>query len=178
MKCDRCDKPAVVHELTVRNGKKQEVHLCEEHALEAGVSVPMSQPINELLTQFVASKSAKPSRSKRLTCEHCGMTFAEVRQHGTLGCPHCYEAFARHLEPMIERAQSGATHHTGKSPRRAGSSIDNQLQIRRLVKELDCAVAAEQYERAAQLRDRLRNLEIDVVSRDDPQAATESRREE
>ncbi len=38
IKCDYCDKPAVVHEVTFKNGQKNEVHLCEEHAQEAGVA--------------------------------------------------------------------------------------------------------------------------------------------
>jgi protein arginine kinase activator len=164
-KCDRCDKPAVVHEVTVKNGVKSEVHLCHDHALEAGVAMPTHQPINQLLTQFVISQTgkAKPkskskSRARKKTCPNCGMTFSRFRQSGTLGCPDCYEAFDELLTPLIERAQNGATHHRGKTPRRAGGSVDRQLLVQQLVKELDQAVAAEQYERAAQLRDRLRNL--------------------
>ena len=159
-KCDHCDRPAVVHEVTVKNGVKSETHLCHEHAEEAGVSMPTHQPINQLLTQFVISQKGK-ARSKakaRKTCSSCGMTFSRFRQAGTLGCPGCYEAFEEHLAPLIERAQNGATHHRGKTPRRAGGSVDRQLLVQHLVKELDQAVASEQYERAAQLRDRLRNL--------------------
>ena len=162
-KCDHCDKPAVVHEVTVKNGVKSEIHLCQEHALEAGVAMPTHQPINQLLTQFVISQSGKgkpkpKTRAKRKTCRNCGMTFAKFRQNGTLGCPDCYTAFEEHLAPLIERAQNGATQHRGKTPRRAGASVDRQLLVQQLVKELDQAVGAEQYERAAQLRDRLRNL--------------------
>ena len=60
MKCDLCDKEAVVHEVTIKNGKKTEVHLCAEHAQAAGIALPGHQPINELLTQFVISKGGKP----------------------------------------------------------------------------------------------------------------------
>lgn len=163
-KCDQCDRPAVVHEVTVKNGVKREVHLCHEHAQEAGVSMPTHQPINQLLTQFVISQTGKakarpkgPTR-KRKRCPGCGMTFGEFRQMGTLGCPDCYEAFNEQLSSLIERAQNGATHHRGKTPARAGSSVDRQLLVQQLVKELNQAVAAEQYERAAKLRDHLRNL--------------------
>lgn len=167
MKCDFCNKPAVVHEVTVRNGVKKEVHLCEDHAAEAGVNMPGEQPINQLLTQFVISqesgKAKQPERRKaarsRRTCSECRMTFDEFRKKGVLGCPHCYEAFDSSLNPLIERTQSGATHHVGKAPKRAGRSIDRQLERRRLIKELDDAVNAEQYERAAKIRDRLNTLE-------------------
>ncbi|MHC4414512.1 MAG: UvrB/UvrC motif-containing protein [Planctomycetota bacterium] len=169
-KCDLCDKPAVVHEVTLKNGVKEEVHLCEEHAQEAGVAMPSHQPINQLLTQFVAAQAGQARAAARKTCRNCGMTFARFRQSGTLGCPHCYQAFEAQLAPLIERAQNGGTHHRGKTPRRAGASIDRQLQVQQLVKELDQAVASEQYERAAQLRDRLRGLDPKTPS---PQAGQE-----
>ncbi len=167
-KCDQCDRPAVVHEVTLNNGVKSEIHLCEEHAQEAGVSMPTHQPINQLLTQFVLSHSSRAtarSRSRK-ACPGCGMTFARFRQTGALGCPDCYEAFDEHLTPLIERAQNGATHHRGKTPNRAGASVDRQLMITQLVRELDQAVGAEQYERAAQLRDRLQELNPGVAGPD------------
>jgi protein arginine kinase activator len=159
IKCDLCDKPAVVHEVTIKHGVKKEVHLCQEHANEAGIAMPGHQPINQVLTQYVISKGEKPKRTARKSCPTCGMSFAEFRQKGVVGCPDCYEAFERQLAPMIERAQNGATSHSGKCPARGGASIDRQLQIQRMIKELEDAVAAEQYERAAELRDRLREME-------------------
>jgi len=176
MKCDLCNKPAVVHEVTVRSGIKKEVHLCETHAQEAGIMPPGQQPINQLLTQFVISQNLKgggsggakgatpgtPAVVKPVnkTCGACGMSFAQFRQHGRVGCAECYRAFEDELGPLIERAQNGGTHHQGKTPQRAGSSIDRQLLIQKLLKELDHAVAAEQYERAAKLRDRLSSMNM------------------
>jgi protein arginine kinase activator len=160
MKCDLCDKPAVVHEVTVRSGMKKEVHLCEVHARDAGISLPATPPINQLLTQFVISQAGKPSKQVNKTCTLCGLTFAEFRHTGKVGCPECYKAFEEQLLPLIEKAQNGGTSHSGKSPRRAGTSIDRQLLIQKLMKELEHAVAAEQYERAAKLRDRLSSMEL------------------
>jgi len=162
--CDLCDKPAVVHELTLKNGVKKEVHLCEQHAIEAGVAMPTQQPINQLLTHFVMSHSGKAGATAKRSCPTCGITFGQFRQSGTLGCPDCYEAFEKQLVPLIERAQNGATHHRGKTPRRAGTSIDRTHLIRQLTKELDQAVAAEQYERAAKLRDRLRDMDKKMLT--------------
>jgi protein arginine kinase activator len=162
MKCDLCNKPAVVHEVTVRNGTKKEVHLCEHHAKEAGIVLPGQQPINQLLTQFVISQAAKPAAAKppNKVCPGCGLSFAQFRQTGRMGCAECYQVFETELSGLIERAQNGGTHHTGKSPKRAGTSLDRQLLIQRLVRELDHAVAAEQYERAAQLRDKLQGMDV------------------
>jgi protein arginine kinase activator len=170
MKCDLCDKPAVVHEVTIRNGVKAEVHLCEEHARAAGIQIPGTQPIDQLLTQFVLSKQ-QPSKSKKSTkskprsrragsviCPGCGLAYTEFRKTGVLGCGECYEAFGEPLASLIEQSQNGGASHRGKCPIRGGVSIDRQLQIRELVRELDEAVAAEQYERAVELRDRLRAM--------------------
>lgn len=160
MNCDLCNKPAVVHEVTVRNGVKKEVHLCETHAREAGIVAPGQQPINQILAQFAISQAGRPSRAAaNKTCPGCGLTFSGFRQSGRVGCPQCYSAFEGELAPLIERAQNGGTHHSGKTPRRSGVSLDRQLLIQRLVRELDHAVAAEQYERAAKLRDRLTSME-------------------
>ncbi|MHC5023635.1 MAG: UvrB/UvrC motif-containing protein [Planctomycetota bacterium] len=162
MRCDLCDRPAVVHEVTMKNGVKREVHLCEEHAKESGVTMPSNQPISELLTHIMMSKASKPESTRKLVCRSCGMSFGDFRQKGVVGCPDCYKAFEKQLAPLIERTQNGAVHHEGKTPRRAGASLDRQLLIRRLAKELDEAVAAEQYERAADLRDRLNNLQTEL----------------
>ena len=158
-KCDHCDKPAVVHELIQKNGVKREIHLCLEHAQAAGVALPTHQPINQLLKQFVMTTAKAGAGTK--ACAACGLTFARFRQSGTLGCPECYHAFEELLAPLIERAHNGATQHRGKAPRRAAGSVDRQLVLQQLMKELDQAVASEQYERAAELRDRLRTIKLD-----------------
>lgn len=168
MQCDLCNKPAVVHEVTVKNGVKKEVHLCEEHAAESGFALPMQPPINKLLTQFVishgshAGAAAPVGKVSTRKCPECGLPYNQFRQSGILGCPQCYEAFAQQLAPLIQRAQDGATNHAGRTPRRAGKCIDRQLQRQRLIRELDQAVDTEQYERAAKIRDMLNSLEVET----------------
>jgi protein arginine kinase activator len=162
MKCDKCNKAAVVHEVIVKAGVRREIHLCGDHAQEAGIDLPT--PINQLLTHCVIAQAGRAAGQTAKACPTCGLTFSEFRHNGVLGCSDCYTAFQEQLSPLIERAQNGGTHHSGKTPRRAGGSLDRQLQIRQLVKELDDAVAAEQYERAAKLRDRLMSLEVKSTS--------------
>jgi len=163
MTCDLCNQPAVVHEVTVKNGVKNEVHLCASHADAAGIDLAGQQPINQILAQLVVCKEeSKPRGGGRRVCRTCGTSFRSFRQSGMLGCPQCYDTFAENLGPMIERAQNGGTSHGGKCPRRGGASIDRRLRVQRLFRELEEAIAAEQYERAAELRDRLHELEPDV----------------
>ncbi|MCZ6835386.1 MAG: UvrB/UvrC motif-containing protein [Planctomycetota bacterium] len=170
--CDFCNKPAVVHEVTVKNGIQKEVHLCQEHAAEIGIDMPDHQPISQLLTKFTVSHSSgsNPSagsqRRPKRVCDECGLSYAEFRKKGTLGCPNCYDAFEKTLSSLVARAQNNATHHTGKAPKRAGTSLDRQLMIKQLIVDLDSAVAAEQYERAAELRDQISKLEIILPAED------------
>jgi protein arginine kinase activator len=157
MKCDLCDRMAVVHEVVLKNGAKREIHLCEQHARQAGVAAP--QPLHQILTQFVVQHRPAQVKVEQRACPTCGLNFNQFRQHALLGCPDCYAAFERQLSLLIERTQNGGTRHLGRTPRRGGDRATAQVRRQRLIKELDEAVAAEQYERAAQLRDRLKSLE-------------------
>ena len=170
MKCDRCDNEATVHETLVKEGVPVEKNLCEACAAAAGV-VKHSGPQDILDTEhskqqlLKASQAARTPQVRVVACPHCRLTAAEFRQTGLLGCPHCYKSFGTHLAGLIERAHEGATKHVGKRPRRGGDSADSIVQLqeraerlRRLHSELDHAVASEQYEQAARLRDEIRRL--------------------
>ncbi|MGC9454121.1 MAG: UvrB/UvrC motif-containing protein [Phycisphaerae bacterium] len=165
--CDKCGRPATIHLTEIVGGRKIEKHLCEDCAAEEGITVKSNVPISQLLEDFVLqTASTQPesgvssqSDAPDLTCEACGMKFAEFRENGLLGCPNDYDAFADALEPLLEDAQDGHTQHIGKVPRNAGRSQKRQNELLRLRAELKSAVAAEDYERAAELRDRITELE-------------------
>ena len=70
----------------------------------------------------------------------------------------CSLAFASTVAPVIERAHGGATEHVGSAPAGADESKRRAALLVQLLRELEQAVAAEQYERAAHLRDRIRDL--------------------
>ncbi len=154
MKCDRCDRPAIVHQVIISNGKHTEIHLCEVHAAEAGVPNPGKQPVNKLLAKIATptTPSAIPS------CPGCGATLSEIRKASLLGCPQCYDTFEEAIGIMIESAQAGSTRHVGRAPGGAESVHAMRHESRRLVEELDRAVRAEQYERAAEIKARLSRL--------------------
>ena len=164
-KCDKCSKPATIHLTDIVNGKKSEVHLCEECAMADGL-VKATLPLNQLLqglglTQGGSSGGAlvKSSEPPELTCEVCGLTFGEFRQQGLLGCPHDYDAFAPALEALVERAQEGSAHHMGKVPGKAGRDQKRATALLRLRANLRTAIGQEDYERAAALRDQIKELE-------------------
>jgi protein arginine kinase activator len=162
-KCDQCDRPATHHSVEITNGQKIEKNLCDVHAAEQGYNVKsVHAPINELLTNFVklhsGGESPAKAVSKDLTCEQCGLTFADFRENSLLGCPSCYASFENPLGPLLERAHEGGTHHVGKVPNRAGVGEQRQVKLQRLRGQLDDAVEAEDYELAARLRDEIGQL--------------------
>ena len=198
MKCDQCNQEATVHEVTIRGGAKVERHLCQSCAAGAGI-VPGDSvsPIDVLQLAMEAAgaaddaatldEAARVGAAKRaakpVSCGTCGMTWEDFKTGGMLGCPNCYEDFEAKLIPLIERAHEGASQHVGKLPARAGGQAagSRTRAIAALVEEraqrlsalrrlLEDSIKAEQYERAAQLRDELRRLSDapagDVPTRD------------
>ena len=162
MKCENCSKNATVHLTEIKGGKKIEKHLCEQCAAQnEGLPVKSHMPINELLTNFVMAHSGLQTEVGG-GCDQCGITWAEFRQSGLLGCSHDYQVFEKDLTPLLTRAHEQMTHHVGKVPTRRGGSgvpIKRQFDLTRLRTELSTAVEAEDYVRAAKLRDQIRQAD-------------------
>lgn len=158
MLCQQCKKrTATVHLTDLVQGEKRERHLCEECAGQEGVAVKQHVSINDVLNSFLASQSGVQELAK-VRCPDCGMSFVEFRSQGLLGCPKDYDVFGEALETLITRAQDGNTHHTGKSPGQMVQIDPVQQERHRLQRELREAVEAEDYERAAGLRDQIEEL--------------------
>lgn len=158
--CERCKKAQATYHLTNldRSGGKSERHLCDRCAGEEGLlqTGKPSIDLHEILENFVSG--SKGADLANLVCSECGISYVEFRNQGLLGCPADYEVFKEQLHRLLERTH-GATQHVGKSPKAAGVANKPQHDIHRLKRQLDEAVAAEDYERAARIRDRIRELE-------------------
>jgi len=155
-KCERCGKPATVHLTEIFGDQKVEKHLCDQCAAEEGSAAKAYVPIHQLLEDFVLRGD---SREDDTTCDVCGMTYAEFRKEHRLGCPNDYEAFAQQLAPQLAIAHEGAREHIGKVPHRAGGDQQKQTALLRLRAQLKRAITVEDYERAAALRDQIRETE-------------------
>lgn len=160
MNCSGCTNKPVATELIVKNGEKIEISYCEQCVHQVSIGGKGHASAGQVITSFVIAQSkAGVASAVAGECECCGLSFAEFRKEGVLGCSECYRAFEKMLSSLIERAQEGGTHHIGKIPRRAGASYDRQQRILSLRKQLAEAVASEQFERAALLRDEIRQFE-------------------
>lgn len=171
MLCEKCNQnPASVHSVTIINGQKKECHLCSECAKEAQHSLPS---IMDLLAGF-GMVQAQQQVQEACGCEG---SYAKFQKTGLLGCPTCYTAYRELLLPVIKRAQGGRLRHVGRRPAAyqniAAEATSNEApaeksvqaasgqeqEISRLRRELQASIREERYERAAELRDRLRLLE-------------------
>lgn len=157
-KCEKCDHEATVHLTEIADGQKNERHLCEECAATEGITIKAQLPISQLLEELVLQSAAGKELSE-LRCDVCGITFLEFRQNGLLGCPNDYQAFEDVLVPLLERAHEGVTVHAGRTPANAAEQERRQNELLRLRGQLKEAVADEDYERAAEIRDRIKKLE-------------------
>lgn len=148
--CDEChQRPASVHVVRIVDGRKEQRNLCERCAIEKG-ELPFAwepHPLQQLLAGMLKPQAVE------LRCPTCGTAYADFARTSLLGCPDCYRAFESQLAPVLRRVH-GANRHRGKSPSR--HRADRPQDVERLRADLEEAVAREDYERAAILRDRLR----------------------
>jgi protein arginine kinase activator len=106
------------------------------------------------------SANVLPTPTDGLRCSACGSTLKEFRESGRLGCAQCYESFAAHLRDLLRRLH-GSSQHVGERyavPGAAGAT-DPRLQLLDLKEQLRRAVEMENFELAAELRDRIRVFE-------------------
>ncbi len=162
MLCEKCNKRmATVHLTKIINNKKSEMHLCQECAKESGEFEFTFQPsfgFQNLISDLFEPGPFTVGIGERNRCSVCGMSLADFKQTGRLGCGHCYEVYAQQLLPILHRVQKGQE-HIGKVPHRAGEHLKDKRRMERLRAQLQEAIAKEEYERAAEIRDELRRLE-------------------
>ena len=163
MKCQNCDATdATIHFKEVKNDQVREMHLCESCAREKGFHRWSSRGSSPSASQFIwMAENLYPERgqaSARSSARAAGCGTASSRRSGRLGCPDCYNAFGRHLKQVLRRVH-GSVRHSGKVPGHPDESSERRTLLQKLREELERAVEREEYEQAARLRDRIREIE-------------------
>lgn len=149
-----------MHYTEITNNKKQEMHLCEECAREAGIGGFGGMPhliIHDFLGGLFEREPEAPAGFAR-RCPRCGLKEEDFLRRGILGCADCYREFRGAVEQVLHRIH-GTVQHTGKVPARAGKLSGVKQELKRLRWELEMAVRREEFEKAAMLRDKIRELE-------------------
>jgi protein arginine kinase activator len=155
MKCQRCTKQATLHITEVLGeGRFEEVHMCEECAKKY-LYEPQKK---KTATKVGDAADGDEDLQAGTRCPACGLTFLEFRNHGRFGCPNDYDAFKADLLPLMESVH-GEVRHAGKTPRRAPRTKTAQAELAHLRQQLQSLVNEENYEEAARIRDKIKQLE-------------------
>jgi len=166
MRCEHCnEREATTHIKKIINGNKTELHLCSECAAELGVAEEFS-PENFFADTFFgnllgAGIPAMNVLSGVERCESCGSSFNDIVKNGSVGCAHCYEKFEDKLEPSIVKIH-GKTKHVGKNvtytvdeSEKAETPEDKAENLKEKLKQ---AIKEQRFEDAAELRDKIKEL--------------------
>lgn len=160
MICNVCGvEEATIHLTEIINTKMVELHLCEQCAYEKGTDVKQFFNFTELVEGLSELGVPKPAEKKEtLRCKSCGISFDEFGKSGRLGCPECYQTFAKLLTPLIKRIQH-STQHFGKKPTKISGEVKFHMELRELHERLRKLVEQEAFEDAAKVRDLIKQLE-------------------
>ncbi len=160
MTCDRCGKREA--SIFIRREGAGESALCEICAREQGISAEDGRLHISLEDLFSPPRDSPDRPGYRTMCATCGSRLAEVRKSGRIGCPDCYAAFRSELLSYLKR-RGRIGEYRGSVPRRfavAGRKgprkEDDAEAAQELERKLQEALDAEDYERAARIRDRMR----------------------
>jgi len=165
--CDRCNEnEAVIHIKKTLNGKSTEIHLCDQCAKETKeneIHIPVSFQdflvgIMDLAVKEIIEEEKENIKTKIIRCDKCGMTYEDFKKSGKFGCMECYTTFEKKL-PIVFKKLHGHTKHNGKVPVKLGKKILQEEDISVLKNELRKAILKEEFEMAAELRDRIKQMQ-------------------
>jgi len=167
MICDECgEREASVHLTRIINDEKTEMHLCEKCAqkssqLNTDNNFSFQSLLSGIMNQNLANQNSpvfKDDQSQNLVCNYCGMSYQEFTQRGVFGCEGCYDAFEGKLDQLVKRIH-GNSQHKGKYPLSLRKKIKIKSEINELKNEMKLAVAKENFEKAAEIRDEIHAIE-------------------
>lgn len=168
MICEDCKKrEAQVNIHQIVNNEKTSLHLCKACAAARGFHSPLDNvpfPLAEILEGLAAdiTSAGKTGSHENITCQTCGLSFETFTRQGRFGCGDCYRAFRQQLEHIMRKIH-GASLHRGHSPQISSADSTGTLPIpikeeQRLEDELKKAIETEDFERAAEIRDKLKTM--------------------
>ncbi len=167
MLCQYCkQRKATIHVKENVNGHFSERYLCDYCAEEMNQGTsPFSFSVHDLLSDYLDQEMPPDTQRKALgekACPHCGQTYRHYKKIGLFGCAECYKVFRPRIMPIIRRIQ-GSNQHIGKVPEKIEQIQRFQKEVEHLQSILKEAVAKEEYEKAAEARDRIKSFEEKLI---------------
>jgi protein arginine kinase activator len=132
------------------NGEKIEFYICEACAKKKGFHPGGG-------TEQGKPEEATMEDMEKERCPVCGWQLADIEKQGKLGCPQCYNTFRSYVAKLVTELH-GESKHRGKAPVFDKRKLALKMKIREVRRELETAIKKEEYQLAAQLRDKIRNL--------------------
>lgn len=170
MLCEICGKNEATVEFTeIIDDEVSQIHLCENCAREKGIEMEQHFSIADFLAGLTdLGLEFEPEKAVSVKCPNCAMTYDDFRKIGRLGCGECYSAFKRSLIPLLKRIH-GSTRHVGKATVKLEkvTGVTKISQLQELRQKLQRAIEMEEYEEAAKIRDRIRELEKKAKKKDE-----------
>ena len=158
MLCEECNQnPATVVITVLMNGEKRTRNLCQDCVGKIQSSFQQGD-IHSFLSSIMSS-IAKGEKEESLTCSRCHLPYEVFKLTGKLGCAQCYADFRNELKPLLQQIH-GQSQHTGRIPEVRREEVARSDEIASLRREMDQAVAIENFELAADLRDKLKALSV------------------
>ncbi|MFA7230214.1 MAG: UvrB/UvrC motif-containing protein [Victivallaceae bacterium] len=185
MRCDLCNKnEATIHIQEIINGEKKNLHLCGQCAAKKAQNVQgidlggfnLAEMLYNLSEKFNIPGLQLPGQVERqeqehsqeqpdISCPVCGWSVVGLRRTGRLGCPECYNTFKSIIDGALENMHRGKL-HVGKKPGadKSDESPRMMLEMMNLQKELEELVKREEYEKAAEVRDKISDLKKKITN--------------
>jgi protein arginine kinase activator len=168
MLCQICHvKSADIKIAHVVNTKKIEINLCKGCAEQKGLDNPLvniPQMFGNFITQLFGQDTLKtPTGSENKRCPGCGLTWRHFQKTGLFGCDACYQTYAEELGPILRKLH-GSHQHIGSCPKSYRHVVD-ESEIEHFHLQLTEAIKRENFERAAELRDKIRDAQRKIDTR-------------
>ena len=160
MICEECGKNTATVSITLTTGSETKTrHLCPECMKKVKLNLASGNLQGFLSSVLAVLGTKQKPEEPGPTCSVCGHTYAEFEHTGRLGCAQCYRAFSQQLRPMLQRIH-GHVQHAGRRPAAFVPDPRDELErtLQTLRQQMDQAVADENFEEAARLRDEIRTL--------------------
>ena len=160
MLCEECKVNEASYTLSVMMGDEVKTrHLCADCMAKMNMNLN-SNHIKDLLSSILSAITGNDTSEEaqpEIVCPRCQTTLSQFTKSGRLGCPGCYEAFREKLQPMLQQIH-GRVQHAGRQPLTTEAAQRARTRQEQLTRLMEQAVALEDFETAAQLRDQLRAL--------------------
>lgn len=163
--CEECGVNEACYTISVMmGGQITQRHLCADCMAKMNMNLAAGN-VKHLLSAIMSAitgtveeaASAAVAPEDDVVCERCNTTLSQFTKSGKLGCPYCYTAFREQLTPMLQQIH-GRVQHAGRKPIDDEAAQRRRTVYDRLSRQLEQAVAVEDFETAAILRDQLRHL--------------------